>query len=206
MEGAIKPETILEKTGRPWPEWLALLDAWGAAEQDHASIARHLGSLPGVSAWWAQTLTVRYEQERGMRAVGEKPDGFEVSVSRTIQATPEAAYAAITQPEHWAGWFTTEAEADLQVGGRYRTADGDAGAFLTLDPPRRMRMSWEHAEHAPGTLVEFDITPKGEDRVTVRVTHRRLADAAARDDMRGGWRGAMDSLRSYLETGRGIAG
>ena len=31
-----------------------------------------------------------------------------------------------------------------------------------------------------------------------------IGELAEREDMRGGWKCAMDSLRSYLETGKGI--
>jgi uncharacterized protein YndB with AHSA1/START domain len=202
-EQAVKLETIESKTGRPWSAWLDVLDAFDVAAHGHTAAAKHLQDVHDVGAWWAQTLTVRYEQVRGLREVGQRDGGFELSVSRTIRATPEAAYAAVTEPAHWSRWFARQAEADVRVGGRYRTADGDAGEFLALDSPRRMRMSWEQAKHPSGSVVEITVTPKDHGRVVVRVTHAKLADAAMRDDLRGAWRWAMDSLRSYLETGEG---
>ncbi len=205
MEQAVKEETILEKTGRPWPEWLGVLDTFDVAEHGHTAAAKHLRDAHGVGAWWSQTLTVRYEQERGLRDIGQMKDGYEFSVSRTIDATPEAAFAALTTADGWNGWFTSDADVDARVDGRYKTADGDAGTFLALDAPRRVRMTWEHAKHPSGSVVEFGIAPKDDGRVVVRVTHSKLPDAASRDDLRGGWKWAMGSLRSYLETGTGSA-
>ena len=203
MEQQVKHETILAKTGHAWAHWLAVLDAFDVATHGHTAAAKHLRDDHGTTAWWAQTLTVRYEQERGLRDIGQKADGFEVSVSRTIRATPEATYAALSEPAHWSRWFARDAEAEVRVGGRYHTADGDGGAFLVLDPPRRIKMTWEQAKHPPGSVVEFYIAPKDEGRVVARVTHGKLADAAMRDALRGSWRWAMDSLRIYLETGVG---
>src|SRR5947209_7683681 len=60
-------------TGRSNPEWFALLDDWGAAERTHAEIARWLAEQEGVSGWWAQMLTVAYEQARGRRLPHERP-------------------------------------------------------------------------------------------------------------------------------------
>ncbi|MFI5273305.1 MAG: hypothetical protein ACHQ4H_09780 [Ktedonobacterales bacterium] len=59
--------TVREKTGRGSAERYALLDAWGAAAKGHTATAKYLRDQQGVSAWWAQALTNRYEWERGMR-------------------------------------------------------------------------------------------------------------------------------------------
>jgi DNA-binding FrmR family transcriptional regulator len=63
----IAEETVQAKTGKSTQEWTALLDAWGAAEKGHTATARYLEQQHGVSAWWAQSVTVRYEYARGLR-------------------------------------------------------------------------------------------------------------------------------------------
>jgi hypothetical protein len=50
----------------------------------------------GVDPWWAQGVTVGYEQARGIRSPGQRQDGtFEVSVTRTIAAEVEPALRAL---------------------------------------------------------------------------------------------------------------
>jgi hypothetical protein len=42
-----------------------------------------------VADWWAQSITVRYEQARGMPLPGQQPDGtFAVAVSRSLRGGP----------------------------------------------------------------------------------------------------------------------
>ena len=41
------------KTGKPWQEWFGVLDAAGARQMDHQSIAAHLYKHLGVPGWWA---------------------------------------------------------------------------------------------------------------------------------------------------------
>ncbi|MFG2003225.1 DUF4287 domain-containing protein [Spirillospora sp. NPDC048911] len=60
--------TVQEGTARRWDDWFVLLDEWGAESHKHGEIVRWLTEEQGVDHWWAQTLTVGYEQERGMRA------------------------------------------------------------------------------------------------------------------------------------------
>ena len=63
----ISDETVREKTGKSLAEWFKILDEWGMKEKGHTLTARYLEQQHGVSPWWSQMLTVRYEYERGLR-------------------------------------------------------------------------------------------------------------------------------------------
>ena len=63
----ISDESVRAKTGRGWDEWFAILDGSDVKEKGHTAIAKYLRDEQGVSAWWAQAVTVRYEYERGLR-------------------------------------------------------------------------------------------------------------------------------------------
>ncbi len=200
----ISDEAVKAATGRDWSEWIAVLDGEGCRTMGHAPLARHLADQHGVSAWWSQGIAIEYEIARGTRERGQRSDGFGVDVQRTVAAPVERAWAAWTVPDELARWFTTEAEVDLRVGGRYRNADGDAGAFTRIDPHQRLRFTWEQPRHQPGSVVEVVFTDRGDGRTTVRLSHTRLAGAEEVADLRTGWTWAMDSLKAYLETGVGV--
>src|SRR5690348_2978016 len=85
---------VLRATGRPWSEWLSVLDRAGAGAMAHKDIARLLSRKYGVPDWWSQMVTVGYEQARGLRAAGERADGFAASASRTVQADLARLYDA----------------------------------------------------------------------------------------------------------------
>lgn len=63
----ISEDEVQRKTGRGSRDWYALLDAWNAQQKGHTAIARYLREEHGVDPWWAQSITVRYEYERGLR-------------------------------------------------------------------------------------------------------------------------------------------
>ncbi|QTX04100.1 hypothetical protein [Agromyces archimandritae] len=78
-------EAVERATGKSRDAWFALLDGEDATTRTHTEIARLLVEDFGVDAWWAQGLTVAYEQVRGIRLPGQRADGsFEVSVTRTL--------------------------------------------------------------------------------------------------------------------------
>jgi uncharacterized protein YndB with AHSA1/START domain len=203
-ERRISEDAVRKATGKGWSEWLSILDAFGGRERSHAEMARYLKQRRGASAWWSQAITVRYELERGLRKEGQKGKTFDVSVSRTIRASAEQAFDAWTSAKAWNAWFTRGARVNAKSGGRYSNADGDRGEFLRVDRPRRIAFTWENETHCPGTRVQVDVLKKAKDKVQVVLTHSKLATPRDRQEMRGGWSWALDSLRSWLETGRAI--
>ncbi|MGY1637971.1 hypothetical protein ACI78V_15100 [Geodermatophilus sp. SYSU D00742] len=75
-------------THRTWDEWLRFMDDIGAEDLDHRAIAlevhRELDGTVEQCAWWAQSVTVAYEQHIGRRVPGQRSDGtFQTSVSRS---------------------------------------------------------------------------------------------------------------------------
>ena len=89
-------DAVRRATGRDRDEWFALLDRSGAAAWGHQPIAEWLVAEQRVDPWWAQSLTVAYEQARGIRRPGQRQDGtFEASVSRTVDLGTGAALRAL---------------------------------------------------------------------------------------------------------------
>ncbi|MEO7146333.1 MAG: hypothetical protein ABIX09_00405 [Terrimesophilobacter sp.] len=87
-EQRMSDDKVKAATGRIWDDWYALLDAAGAPKWDHPTIAKWLADAQGVDGWWAQGITVGYEQARGRRVPGERADGtFAVSATKTIRGT-----------------------------------------------------------------------------------------------------------------------
>jgi hypothetical protein len=82
----IGDETVLAKTGQRTDEWNALLDAWEAPSKGHTAIARYLEREHGLSGWWAQTVTVRYEYARGLRKDAVVPDDLQALLDENEHA------------------------------------------------------------------------------------------------------------------------
>jgi uncharacterized protein YndB with AHSA1/START domain len=200
----ISDESVQAKTGKVWSEWFSILDEFNCAAHGHTATAKFLSKEHGVPTWWAQTITVRYELDRGLRLPGQRPSGFEASVQRLINVPVSQAFAAWAEAEHVARWFTTSAEQDFREGGRYGNADGDAGEYRRIVLNKLIRFTWEQKQHSPGSVVDVSFTPKQGNRVQVRITHARLKTSKDADDLREGWSWAIDSLKSYLETGSPI--
>ena len=126
---------------------------------------------------------------------------YELRVSRVIGAPARRVFDCFVRPADLSRWFARGAAVDARVGGRYRNRDGDRGVFLVLRRPDRLRFTWENPWHAPDTVVDVAISTRGSRKVSAALTHRGLRTRRDVAKMREAWSWAMDSLRSYVETG-----
>jgi uncharacterized protein YndB with AHSA1/START domain len=134
-----------------------------------------------------------------------------------IRSTPQKVWDALTKPELTRlFWFGTHQESAWTVGAdwKMKLADGriaDAGKVLEAEPPKRLKLEWRHqlnpelqAEGASRCLIEID--PDG-DGVRLAVTHEIDVDNSKLIvAVSGGWPKILSSLKSFLETGRALAG
>jgi hypothetical protein len=177
---ATSDEAIRGRTGRGWEEWFDLLDDWGAPERSHREIARWVAEQQGVDplAWNAQAVAHSYERARGLRAVGEHPDGFRITAQKTVAVPVSRLYDAFLDEALRARWLP---EADLRV----RTASA----------PRSARFDWGDGD----TRVNVIFVAKGETKSTAALQHERLADAREAERMRAFWRARVAALKEVLE-------
>jgi hypothetical protein len=169
---------IRERTGRGWDEWFALLDSWGATGRSHTEIARWLVEKHRADSWWAQTITVGYEQERGMRAPGQQSDGsFSVSASKTVAVPVDRLFEAFTDAELRGRWLPEKIEIRTTIASR------------------SLRASWEDGP----SRIAVGFTAKGDSRAQVALVHEKLADADAAARMKAFWRERLNALQRLLE-------
>lgn len=173
---------IRQRTGHGWEEWFGFLDEAGMAERPHREIARLVAARLGVAplAWAPQAVTVSFERARGGRAVGQQPDGFTITASRTVHVPVERLFHAVVDQDARRLWL----------------ADGDLRE-RTSTRPRSARFDWGDGS----TRVSVTFQAKGETAATVAVEHTRLVDSAAADEMKAWWRGRLATLKSQLEGG-----
>jgi hypothetical protein len=56
----VSDEQVIEKTGKPLADWIALLDAFQAADKKSNDVVAHLQQEYAVPRYWARTLTTHY--------------------------------------------------------------------------------------------------------------------------------------------------
>jgi uncharacterized protein YndB with AHSA1/START domain len=200
----LSEESVTKGTGKSWAYWFDILDAYGR-DKSHQDRAEFLATAHTLSGWWAQSVAIHYEWERGLRANRERSTGFGVSVRRTIDAPVQRIWDAWADPAIHSRWFTTDVEMDFIEGGSFINKDGDSGVFKRIVPLKRIRFTWASLYHEPGSEVTLEFTSKSDARATLELTHSKLASQKDADDLQEGWSWALDCLKLFLETGKTIS-
>lgn len=170
-------EAVKAKTGKTWKEWFALLDKAGARKLTHKEIARLLSEKFGVGPWWCQSVTVAYEQQTGRRVTHEKTDGFQISVSRTIDVPLTKLYRAFSTEEARNAWLR---ENGLVV--------------RKATPNKSMRVTWIDQKSS----LEVNFYEKGASKSQVVVQHSKLPNSRTAVKMKTYWTMALGRLRHSL--------
>ncbi|MGC5629672.1 DUF4287 domain-containing protein [Georgenia sp. Z1344] len=180
IDNTVSDEKVREATGRPREEWFALLDAEDAATWDHTRIATWLREEHDVDGWWAQGVTVAYEQARGLREPGQRRDGgWEASASKTLYVTADDLWPYLAEKSLRNDWM----EKHLEVTGQteptsVRFADGDERVTLRID--------------------RLEPSADGRHRVRLSVQHTGLASGDAIPELKSTWKTAFARLADLL--------
>jgi hypothetical protein len=176
-----KSDAILkEKTGRNWERWVKALDRAKAYTWPHREIARYVQQKYKVPGWWAQTVTVGYERIKGLRAIGQRRDGFfEASKSKTFAVPLAKLYQAFEDARARSRWLPS---VDLMVRG--------------ATPGKSMRLTWPD-----GSAVVFWFIPLGAAKSQLALAHGKLPDRASVSRAKEYWTERLDALKEVLTSG-----
>ena len=171
-------EAVKAKTGKTWTQWFAVLDKARAPAMSHKEIVSILSNKHGLPPWWRQMVAVAYEQAKGLRAKHEKPDGFEISRSKTIKAAVDDVYEAWGNARRRALWLP-----GVKLNIRKATEN------------KILRVTW-----GDGSNVEVSLHAKGAAKTQIVVQHGRLKTAAAAARQKAFWGEAFGRLAQLLES------
>jgi len=172
----ISDEAVAAKTGKTWSAWFAALDRAGGRKMTHREIVAVLVKTHRVGPWWQQMIAVSYEQAKGLRAKHEKPEGFQISRSKTMHAPVGDVFEAWGNARKRAQWLPAS-----RLTIRKATEN------------KSLRITW-----GDGTMIEVGLYPKGSTKTQIAVQHGKLATARAAAAQKVFWGDALDRLAQLL--------
>jgi hypothetical protein len=170
----IGDEALARATGKTWRKWQKVLRDMGADSMPHKDIAARLVSDHDLPGWWAQGITVRYEQEIGRRKPGQNCYGeYSVTVSATVDGSMDDALAA------WSKRFNKQSKFD--------------GVPVTGAPVTSRSEKWRYwrVKLQGGTRVNINFGNKPGGKALIQIQHEKLPDQAAIEHWRAYWKNVL---------------
>lgn len=177
--GGIGSEAVKRATGKPWSEWIRLLDKDKAAALPHKGIALHIREKYGVGDWWCQMVTVGYEQARGLRVKHQTATGYVANLSRTLPMSMAGAFKAVSDVKQRAKWLS------------------EAVTVTKATPNKTVRMLMPDETRVVVGL--WDKTGKsGDAKTQIVFQHEKLKSAAAAKKSKAFWEEAVERLTGFI--------
>ncbi len=174
-ERQVGDDAVRNRTGRSWEQWFGILDKMKAMEKPHRDIARELSEkFPDIGGWWIQTITVTYEQERGLRDKHQKPGGYEISVGKVIHASVGRVYEYWENPDRRSEWLP-----------------GEEITIRKSTPFKSMRITWSDGT----TSLAVYFYEKGDIKSQVVVQHIKLRSRHAAEGKKKYWKSKLEALK-----------
>lgn len=127
-----------------------------------------------------------------------------------IEATPERVFQALTRPDGitqwWANHVIAEPKVDTIVEIRFDNGEVMKMEIIDLEVGKKVYWKVKLAPHNwEGSTITWDLTPTPKGTKLLFGHHDLVAGKSGYsiDDTRAGWEYFLESLKSYLERGKG---
>lgn len=177
-------KSVERATNRTWEEWLQFMEAIGAKHLSHHEIATKVleemdGKIENLG-WWAQSVTVAYEQYTGHRAPGQRPDGtFQTSVSK---ATPLGMQELINQ---WVNFATTDTDVLALIAKEARVSGTEN------------RITWRTKAH-DGSEIRVTSEPKKDGTASIIAVQMGLQTNELNQEAKSKWASILQRFLGSL--------
>lgn len=160
-------------TNRTWDEWLQFMDSIDAKNLSHHEIAtKVLETLDGKvdsPAWWAQSVTVAYEQQIGRRIPGQRPDGtFQTSVSKSTRLAMQELM------DKWVNFAANDEAVLALIAGTPRVSGTDR------------RITWRTKAH-DGSDIRITSEPRKDGTASIIAVQMGLQTEELNNEAKANW-------------------
>ncbi len=176
----ISDKLLIDKTAQPIETWFKLLDKKGAKKMSHAAIFKLIAGIDGLKPlgeWNHNLLATTYEWNRGLKERGQKENGFEIGVSKTIAVAIDVLYNSWVEEKIRKKWLNEK------IVIRKATVN------------RSARITWTDGK----TSLSVDFYTKGEEKSLVVVQHLKICDSKKAEELKSYWTEKLVTLKTLLE-------
>ncbi len=177
-------KAVERATNRTWNAWLQFMDGIGAKNLSHHEIAtKVLEELDGKVdnlGWWAQAVSVAYEQYVGRRIPGQRPDGtFQTSVSKSTKLGTKALM------DKWRNFAAGDKDVLAVIAGEVRVSGTDK------------RITWR-TKARDGSDIRVTSEPKKDGTASIIAVQMGLQTEERNNEAKSKWSAILERFLEGL--------
>ncbi|MCW3077024.1 MAG: hypothetical protein JWO32_1633 [Bacteroidetes bacterium] len=176
----ITDKLVVEKTGKTLEEWFMVLDEKGAKQfttKEIYKLVNHLKGLEALGEWNQNLLATSYQWSRGIRERGQKENGFEISVSKTIHVPVHQLYNAMIHEQTRKKWL--KEKIIIKKATENKSA----------------RITWNDGSSA----LSIDFYTKAQDKTQIVIQHLKIKNSDEAASLKEFWSERLENLKKLLE-------
>ena len=176
----ISDKLVIAKTKKSMEDWFKILDKKGAKKNNHLQIFNLITSIEGLKSlgqWNHNLLATTYEWNRGLKERGQKENGIEISISKTIAVSTKELYKSFAEEKTRNKWL--KEKIIIRKATEYKSA----------------RITW--SDNQTGLSVDFYEKDKNKSQVVVQ--HLKIQDSRKAAQLKVFWSKRLEALKNILE-------
>ena len=142
----------------------------------------------GKNIWWAQSAWTEFERKHQIVQKDGRIEGYNICVTKTINAPVEKVYAAWTKGAEWFGDSPTVLDDKSIEDG-----NGNRAAALRVRENKDLRYRWNDE-----TVFDVAFADNG-GKTGLMLNHNRIQTREEADPARRAWGEAFNRLKAQLE-------
>ena len=177
-----------------------------AVEQDRGQPGKHQIDSYTMEDFWFLSLENlrRYLDGKpcDIRATFPIPETGNIEFAINIDAEPERVFDVLTNPEEVERWIASDAEIDLQPGGKYLLGwEGmESMKIVELEDNQKLAITMVGMDGESGTVVTWTLEGSG-GKTRLTLVHSGFGLDEKTEGLQAGWRNFMGWVRSVAEYG-----
>jgi uncharacterized protein YndB with AHSA1/START domain len=202
MTENISNKAVVKATEKSWDAWHKVLKRAKVDDLTHKEIVTYLREKHGLTHWWAQTITVDYEQYIGRRKEGQTQSAdFQIGVRKTLNFPSSDVWDLLMSPKGSQLWLGKNRLKNFDEGKKYSTSEGTTGEFRVNKPYHHIRLTWKLKDWERPSVLQVRVIPVSSKKSTISFHQEKLKNQKVREQMRAHWKEVLKKISELESSG-----
>jgi uncharacterized protein YndB with AHSA1/START domain len=181
-------------TGQTLSHWISAIEARPELRgKRRDTVGMWLYPEMGKNIWWATTAWVEFERKNGIVQKDGRAEGYNICVTKTINAPVEKVFAAWTSGD--LAWFGDSPR--LSEDKSFEDSNGNRATAMRVRENKDLRYKWSAG--MPETTFDVTFSDNGKGGTGLMLNHNRIQTREEADGLRRAWGEAFNRLKAALE-------